>query len=371
MATVVPPPRTLRCTPIAMIHCHCTSALLNHVHAPLLGIAAPSKSETDTLSDAVGGLTQLYRSWIDTEPLIAQMCVHNPVRSAVFLLPGAAPFLDAFRKLSFVQALVSRAVDEAAIFVRCGFEMVEIENVVAPYFIGAGTCPWEELVIIFLVADAVRKAHPSLSIAVHILSCNELEVLPIAIHVGAYFVRSEATLFEGLRPEGRTRNDSNLARFLYLRRVLRQRLLGRDDDLQFPQVWSDVQKKHTVFAQELTDEQVWLHNIGFVKLEGVIVTGPETGSDVPEPRLAAAREAANKAKQFVKKVLPGAKGLNDEELPLLPVVTGSGGNFEMYCRYADYIIVGTALKTNNYWENAVDEANVKAVLDRIRKAQPT
>ena len=49
----------------------------------------------------------------------------------------------------------------------------------------------------------------------------------------------------------------------------------------------------------------------------------------------------------------------------IPLVTGSGNNIEMYCKYADFIISGTALKENNYWENEVDEERVKKWLEKF------
>jgi predicted TIM-barrel enzyme len=373
--TVCPPTvqeSGLRCQPVAMIHLHCTSAVLNHAHAKLLGVQVPTAQETKTTSDIVGKLQTMYDNF--HQPLVDQMT--RNCRSVVFLDRSSDALVQEFGNLPYARALVDRAVEEAGVYFRNGIRVMEIENVVAPYFIGPGACPWEELVLLLLAARAVRAAHPDVCLGVHILSCIEQEVLPIAIDVGAYFVRSEATLFEGVRPEGRTKNESNLARFLYLRRVLRQVCTADPDvasaegELAFPQIWSDIQKKHTVWPTELLDDQVWLHNIPFVKLEGIIVTGPETGSNVREEAVANARVAIDKAKAFVRTtVMAGADAGTPE--PPLPLVTGSGGDFEMYCRYADFMIVGTAFKRGSYWENPVDEANVKTVLDRIRAAQPT
>eukprot|EP00672_Neobodo_designis_P027523 CAMPEP_0174850894 /NCGR_PEP_ID=MMETSP1114-20130205/21194_1 /TAXON_ID=312471 /ORGANISM="Neobodo designis, Strain CCAP 1951/1" /LENGTH=358 /DNA_ID=CAMNT_0016085385 /DNA_START=92 /DNA_END=1168 /DNA_ORIENTATION=+ len=354
-----------------MIHLHCTSALLNHAHAKLLGVEVPSCDESRRMSQIVGKLQALHENF--REPLVQQ--VTGSCRSVVFLNSESEPLVNEFAELPFARSLITRAVEEAGIYVRNGIQVMEVENVVAPYFIGAGSCPWEELVLLLLAARAVRRAHPQVCLGVHILSCNELEVLPIAIDVGAYFVRSEATLFEGVRPEGRTKNDSNLARFMYLRRVLRQVCCGpetdiasADHELSYPQIWSDIQKKHTVWPTELLDDQVWLQNIPFVKLEGIIVTGPETGSNVKEETVARSRAAVDKVKAFVRStVMASSRGESSE--PPLPLITGSGGDFEMYCRYADFMIVGTAFKRGAYWENPVDEANVKTVVERIKNAQ--
>jgi predicted TIM-barrel enzyme len=249
------------------------------------------------------------------------------------------------------------------VYVRNGISIVEIENVGAPYFVGRGKCPWEEILVIGAVAQAVRAAHPKLPFGMHILSSNELETLPLAIQHGAFFVRSEATLFRGERPEGTTDNSGNLARFMYARNVLHgikgtQSKAGR----RFPQVWSDMQKKHTVFPSELANLDTWLANTLFMKLEGVILTGAETGSNVAEGDLRKARTAVDNALRYARTRLRA-----DVTIPL---VTGSGENFAMYAKYADFIIVGTKLKERSYWENDVLEANVIAVVQALRGVVP-
>jgi predicted TIM-barrel enzyme len=337
---------------VAMLHVHSTTAILNTSYAQLLGIPAPSKAEVQQLEYVVRGLQAILQA-VD-EPLIFQVAPRETIRTIAFLAPEARMFIECFKQLPFVQYLVTRALKEAEIYVRNGISCVEIENVGAPYFLGAGHCPWEDLLAIYVITEEVRFKHASLVIGAHILSCNELEVLPIAIAHGCYFVRSEATLFHGTRPEGETSNSSNLARFFYVRNVLQTKLGG---DNKFPMIWSDVLKKHTVFPQELQDIEIWLHNITFAKLEGVIVTGKETGSNVDEDSLAKARDYVNKAKQWNVKQFGHS--------PPLPVVTGSGLDFLMYKKYADFMIVGTGFKRGQYWENDVDEVEVAKVMSQI------
>ena len=71
-----------------------------------------------------------------------------------------------------------------------------------------------------MVVDAIRKKYPDINLGVQLLSCGELEALPIAIACAANFIRSEASVFNGLRPEGETNNSGNLAKFYYLRNYL-------------------------------------------------------------------------------------------------------------------------------------------------------
>lgn len=447
-----PRPRT---NLIAMIHVHSTTALLQHTHMSRLGIVPPSGDETRALNALVVELESVYADALQALPLVRSVvsgtgCGVVPLRSIVFLLAvrasshrGAPPqqaggatsdtarwcdgaswvvkaCLDRFASLPFVKALVDRAVREASIYVQHGIFNVEVENVAAPYFTGIGSCPWEELLCVHTVCQALRQTFPFLSLGAHVLSCNETEALPIAIACGAYFVRSEASLFKGLRPEGTTDNRSNLARFMYLRRVLRDlvmegidvgihrvataatpllattspdlemlaRLRGncfvtdkeqeRPASVLFPQLWSDIQKKHTVFPEELLTIGTWLHNASFCKLEGIIVTGLETGMPASAEDLAAAREEVDRARHMARTSLAadgaGAPvGTADRLLPPwyveLPLVTGSGSTFEVYCRYVDYMIVGSSFKTNGYWENPVDAALVAQTVRRVTDLQ--
>lgn len=356
---------------VAMVHVPSTTSILNHAYTPLLGVATPTIPEIQELSEIVDLLSTFAKT--AKIALVEQVApISTKIRSAVFFYPETKVLVNRFESLPFVRALIDRALSEVETYTKCGITCVEIENVAAPYFVGSGFCPWEELLAINVVTGAVRRAHPAISIGVHILSCNELEALPIAVLHGCMFIRSEATLFAGLRPEGETNNNGNLARFFYLRHVLRSLFPGQLltspsglDSMHFPQLWSDIKKKHTVFIKELDDIDTWLHNITFAKLEGVIVTGAETGSDVDEASLAKTRAAVDKCKLWNKQQF-GSHGTSTNPLPPLPVVTGSGLNFEMYAKYADFMIVGTAFKRGAYWENEVDENSVLGVLERLR-----
>ncbi len=362
---------------VAMVHVHTTTALTNNQYTALLNVLPPSTDAVSVVNNLVRTLSTACRELNDQYPCIAQVChdgdISKSIRSLPLLLLGGekkvADAVQAFAQLPFVDRLVQRAVSEVDIFVRNGITHVEVENIGAPYFVGQGGCPIEELVIELLVCKAIRARYPTLSIGLHVLSSNELEALPIAICHGVAFIRSESTVFAGMRPEGQTTNSGNLARFMYVRNWLRSIVglspTGADLPPIYPQVWSDLVKKHTVFPTELLNLETWLHNITFIKLEGVIITGPETGSNVKEKDLVAARDALEKAKAFNEKTFPNGGKI---PLPDLPLVTGSGTDFPMYCKYADYMIIGTALKQGGYWENEVSEEAVKKVMAQVSEA---
>ena len=399
-AVVLPPADGKKCRAVAMVHVHSTTALLCHNLTCAMDVAVPSAADTAAIDRMVAAtlepaLAQLLRAHGSLAAVLAPPA--RTCRTLVRLAPllphdaraGVQRALHEFAAMPFVAALRARALDEVRVFVAGGVDCIEIENIAAPYFVGAGSAPWEELLIQYTVAVAVRAAFPTLAMGVHLLSCNELETLPIALATGAFFVRSEATLFAGVRPEGRVQNDGNLARFLYLRRVLRQ-LCDADGGnsaspadastaasaarmMQFPQIWSDLHKKHTVFDGALDGLRPWLENIGFAKLEGVIITGDHTGSNVNIAHLTDARKAIDEYLAFVAdRIVPHAAGnvrsvadLVAPGAPLLPLVTGSGSDFAAYAKLADFIIVGTALKHGGFWENKVDAAAVPRVLQAI------
>ena len=365
---------------VAMVHVPSTTALLNHGYTSVLNVPTPSPADLLVMNAVIAEIAKVHAVFAEHYPLVHQVA-HIPqnLRSIVFLQMHLdlqigvkntiVQQLALFEELPFVKYCVLRALSEVEIFVRNGVRVVELENVAAPYFVGMGSCPMEELLILYLVSREVRRKFPDLSIGVHVLSCNELEALPIALAVGASFIRSEATMFGGMRPEGQTTNSGNLARFFYLRHTLRGLLLPSSLQTQpwlahdcHPKIWSDVQKKHTVFPSELLNLETWLHNITFMKLEGVIVTGAETGSDVDEKSLAATRKAVDAVMQWNSKTFSSSSSDLTKKLPRIPVVTGSGLAFDMYRKYADFVIVGTALKVNKYWENDVDEDNVRQVM---------
>lgn len=391
------------CRAIGMIHVHCTTALLNHNCTRAMSVEIPTKEDNERMHLFIKQRAEpLLDALSKNVPLIGHATAQNPCRSVVFLARqiaqagGAVPaiplsLIEEFNTglfgeiatMKWMKYLVDRAVAEALLLFGKGIDIVEVENIAAPYFVGPNAVPWPELFAVFLCCAAVDEARLTFAaernlsvppaLGCHILSCDELETLPIAIATGAFFVRAEATLFAGMRPEGAVQNSSNLARFFYMRRLLRQAVGSADDNLQLPLVFSDIHKKHTHFVGDLDHMEPWLENISFVHLEGVIVTGQHTGSDIKLEDLKRARAAIDKYKTFLRdKIVPASKTVSDISglvapgVPLLPLLTGSGTTLEDYVLSgADYIIVGSLLKEGGYWENAVCPQMVEKVVARI------
>lgn len=344
---------------IAMVHVHSNNALQNTVYNDGFNIATYTRAELNMLEDARKKLAVLLKEVMEEIGLdILSLC-----RSSVFILKKdqVAEIENQVKNLNIVKQLVDRALREVDIYVRNGINIIEVENIGAPYFIG-NEVPFEDLLILNIVCKSIREKYPDIYMGVHVLSSDEIESLPIAILSKSFFVRSESSIFSGFRPEGKTINRGNLAKFFYLRNYLNVKN-GIDDlkERRYPVIWSDLQKKHTVFEQEITDLKIWLDNILFQKLEGVILTGSETGSDIPESDLSLAKEAIEKLKSQTNKIFGGKMAIS------IPLITGSGMNMEMYKKYADFIITGTQLKENKYWENEVKEDFVKELIERLNK----
>jgi len=337
------------------VHVGSTVALQNTIYNDVLNVSTYSVDNFQALTRIRTKLITLAEK-VNTRyslPYLAQC------KSAIFLLEADAvsTIAEEMHALPFVASIVDRAVNEASIYVANGFRMLSVENFGAPYFMGTEV-PIEELLILHLAAQAIRTKFPDIPLGIHVLSSDELESLPIAIASGACFIRSEATIFSGFRPEGHTHNSGTLAKLFYLRNFFHT-FLGEENPQhrRFPQIWSDIQKKHTVFPQELTDISLWLKNILFMKLEGIILTGTETGKDVSEQDLALGREAVTALAQQTEKYFG---------TPIhIPLITGSGMNRDLYKKYADFTITGTQLKKNKYWENEVSEEYVREVVEKF------
>ena len=141
----------------------------------------------------------------------------------------------------------------------------------------------------------------------------------------------------------------NLLRFLEPSYFWATSLRCHIKDRPYPQVYVDIQKKHTVFMSELDSLKHWHDNIIFQKLEGIIVTGSATGCPVEEKDLQQAREALEKAK---------ATSMAALGVIWAPPSGVSVDNIAICKQYADSVIVGSSFKKNGYWECNIDEDRV-------------
>ncbi|HTL59934.1 MAG TPA: BtpA/SgcQ family protein [Candidatus Limnocylindrales bacterium] len=262
--------------------------------------------------------------------------------------------LEGVRALSFWPTLEDRFLSEARCYQRNGVNEVIIENVAAPYFVRSDQPP-----VIYwcmrALAELLKRCCPSFRVGIQVLACADHWAMEIACRTGLDFIRCESALFEGLRPEGRTANEGNLAK-LYLMRNLLMAQLGLQGP--GPQVYVDLHKKHTLFMPGLDSLEPWLQNILFQKIEGAIITGKATGDPAAEADLGQARAAIESVKKQT------ASTMGKPWAP--PLIVGSGvspDNIGMCKRYADAVIVGSAIKEGGYWECALDERRLQSLIE--------
>ena len=219
--------------------------------------------------------------------------------------------------------LLRRAVKDARVLARAGFDGVLIENFGdAPFFKDA--VPPETVAALSVVACAVRDALPAeVEVGVNVLRNDALSGLAIAAAAGLGFLRvnvlSGAILTDQGIVEGRA---AEVAR-------MRARLTPN------AQILADVQVKHAVpLAERPLDEEVQdLVERGGA--DAVIVTGPRTGAEVGREILERVRRAASDT----------------------TVLVGSGANAQNIGRLlvlANGVIVGTALKRGGHTTAPID-----------------
>jgi predicted TIM-barrel enzyme len=323
---------------------HTGAALIGMLHVPINTIiAAPSRWRLSL------GLPAASRSDWDTINKLPQPPTEKDREDGTCV--GGA--LEGVRGLSFWPALWDQCSSEARCYQRNGVNQVIIENIAAPYFVRGAQPP----VIYWCMrglAELLKTSFPACKIGIQILACADHWAMEIACRTSLDFIRCESALFEGLRPEGPTVNEGNLAR-LYLMRNMLMAQLGQEGP--GPQVYLDLQKKHTIFVPWLDSLEAWLENILFQKIEGIIITGRATGAPVSETDLRQARAAIESVKKQT------TASVENPWCP--PLVVGSGvspDNIGMCKRYADALIVGSAVKAGGYWECPLDERKLQSLL---------
>jgi predicted TIM-barrel enzyme len=115
-------------------------------------------------------------------------------------------------------------------------------------------------------------------------------------------------------------------------------------------ILADIQKKHASHA--ITDDLSLAdlaHGAEFFGADGLIVTGSVTGQPADPLDVEVARRATR-----------------------LPIVVGSGvtpDSVETLFRHADALIVGTAIKHDAHWSNAVDPIRAQKMVEAARAAR--
>jgi uncharacterized protein len=231
-----------------------------------------------------------------------------------------------------VDALVAQAVTEAKVIEEAGFDAVMIENMHdAPYVHGAALGP--EIVAVMTRAGQAVGDAVSIPLGIQILSGGNRHAVAVAQAVGGAFIRCENFVFSHVADEGLLA-EAEAGTLLRYRRMVGAENVG---------VYCDIKKKHA--SQALTADL----SLGdcaeaaeFFGADAVIITGTATGKPTSLGDVGEAKRAVS-----------------------IPVIVGSGVTPETVgplFEHADALIVGSYIKADGYWQNAVDGERCEKVI---------
>ena len=229
-----------------------------------------------------------------------------------------------------IEALIAAAVSDAEIYAGAGFDAVLVENMHDRPYLKGGVGP-EIVAAMTRIATAVRQAS-GLPCGLQILAAANREAMAVALAAGLDFVRVEGFAFAHVADEGLI--ESSAAELLRYRRQI-----GAGG----VQVLADIKKKHSSHSITAdTDLAATARAAEFMLADGLIVTGDATGEPASLADLAEVRAASG-----------------------LPLCVGSGvdeGNASAVLEHVDGLIVGSSLKVDGRWENAVCPQRAKSFM---------
>ncbi len=236
-----------------------------------------------------------------------------------------------------IDEIASYAVNEAEKLINAGFDGFIVENFMDYPF------PIREeresvLQAIRKITKILREKYPDTVIGLNILRNSALESLRIACENKLSFIRVNAYLEPLWAPEGLLEPAAY--------RLWSEKISNRCN----VKIYADVNVKH---AKPILDYVMVLRNIkARGRVDGVIISGVETGAETPASHVYLAR-----------KILGNT----------VDVIIGSGvnkNNIGLYVGLADAIIVGSSIKYDGVTENPIDPrkaVDLRKTRDRIEK----
>jgi hypothetical protein len=251
-----------------------------------------------------------------------------------------------------VAAIVARAVEEARLLARSGFDAIIVENSNDLPFLRRQV--GEEIIAsMTMVAAAVRHA-VEVPLGVQVLAGANRASVAIAHAVGASFVRVEGFVFASVADEGML-EDADAGPLLRYRRSIGAAAAPDSQSGSAPagagvRILVDVKKKHSSHAITADlDLGQMAKAAELCGADGVVVTGLTTGRPIKIDDLGIARVATT-----------------------LPLIVGSGVTPESAAdlfAYADALIVGSWYKHDGDWRRPPDPHRVKELVRAIRAAR--
>lgn len=231
--------------------------------------------------------------------------------------------------------IAAHAVAEAKALAAAGFDALLLENMHDAPYLPREVGP--EVVAAFARAACEVRAAVTIPIGVQVLAGANAAALAIARASECAFVRAEGFVFASVADEGLLAS-ADAGPLLRARRAMGAEGVA---------IYCDIKKKHSAHAisgdTSLADHA---HAAEFFGADGVIVTGTATGVATPMSDLTAARRACG-----------------------LTVLAGSGAtaaSVREVLSVADAVIVGSDLKQDGRWWNALDPKRVEAFVRAAR-----
>jgi len=240
-----------------------------------------------------------------------------------------------------MDAVIQAAERDARALAEGGCDALLVENMGDVPYLRGQVLP-ETLAAMALATRIV--AGLGLPFGLQVLAGANRQALGLALATGARFIRVEGFAYAHVADEGWM--DACAGELLRARRALGLALGGTCGPVE---IWADIKKKHSSHAvtADLSVADV-AQGTAFCGADALVVTGPATGQPVALEDLRAARSA-------------GA-----------PVVVGSGADEENGARLgtcADAMIVGSWLKYDGDWRQAVDPRRVRRMKEVLRGAR--
>lgn len=227
------------------------------------------------------------------------------------------------------QSIIDQAVEEAKILRDAGFDAIIIENMHDTPYLNRSAGP-EITAMMSVVGRAVRAKFDG-PIGVQVLAGANKQALAVALAADLDFIRAEGFVFSHIADEGQM--DGEAGELLRYRRAI-----GADHI----KIVTDVKKKHSAHAITAdVNIAATAKAAEFFRADGIIVTGAETGTAASPAEIQQAKAATR-----------------------LPVWVGSGitnRNIEQFQAVADGLIIGSWLKEDGDWRNAIDPARARAI----------
>ena len=232
------------------------------------------------------------------------------------------------------EEIISHCLKEATKLKKGGMDGIMIENMHDLPYLKRNIGP-EIVGMMSVVGHEVKKA-TQLPCGIQILAGANMEALAVAQAGGLDFIRAEGFVFAHIADEGYM--DADAGELLRYRKQI-----GAEHIL----VFTDIKKKHSSHA--ITDDlsiTELAHTAEFFLSDGIIISGKFTGSAPESEELIAVKKNTK-----------------------IPVLIGSGisvENLETYFPIGDGFIVGSSIKYDGFWENAIDPSRLKKLAKTIR-----